>query len=68
MSISKVDRLVRPLTVYRPVSDHIIRWFVSVIAAIGSERRRGTPPLNDYLRRDIGLSPVERDRDWWNIR
>lgn len=68
MSISRVDRPARSIFNIRPLSGNLIRWFIAVIAAIGSERRRGTPPLDNYLRRDIGLPPIERVEEWWEYR
>jgi hypothetical protein len=41
---------------------------VAAFAAIGSKRARGSPPLDNYLRRDIGLPPIERSREWWEFR
>jgi hypothetical protein len=39
---------------------------LSAILSQWPERTRGSPPENNYLRRDIGLHPVETRRNYWD--
>jgi hypothetical protein len=41
---------------------------LSAILSQWPERTRGSPPLPNYLRRDIGLEPLEPSRKYWDIR
>jgi len=52
-SISRSDRSV----VARMLSAILSQW---------PERTRGSPPLPNYLRRDVGLDPVEHSRKYWD--
>jgi len=52
-SISRSDRSV----VARMLSAILSQW---------PERTRGSPPLPNYLRRDVGLDPIELSRKYWD--
>ncbi len=39
---------------------------LSAILSQWRERTRGSPPENNFLRRDIGLHPVETRRNYWD--
>ena len=52
-SISRRDRSV----VARMLSAILSQW---------PERTRGSPPLPNYLRRDVGLDPIELSRKYWD--
>jgi len=39
---------------------------VSAILSQWPERTRGSPPLPNYLRRDVGLDPIEPSRRYWD--
>jgi len=41
---------------------------LSAILSQWPERTRGSPPLPNYLRRDIGLEPLEPSRKYWDVR
>lgn len=41
---------------------------LSAILSQWPERTRGSPPLPNYLRRDVGLEPIEPSRKYWDIR
>ena len=44
----------------------VISRLVSAILSQWPERTRGSPPLPNYLRRDIGLGPIEPSRKYWD--
>jgi hypothetical protein len=46
----------------------LVSTLVSAVLSYWEQRARGSPPETAHLRRDIGLPPMERDRDWWNVR
>jgi hypothetical protein len=52
-SISRRDRSV----VARMLSAILSQW---------PERTRGSPPLSNYLRRDVGLDPIADRRKYWD--
>jgi len=39
---------------------------LSAIPSQWPERTRGSPPLPNYLRRDVGLDPIELSRKYWD--
>jgi hypothetical protein len=39
---------------------------MSAILSQWPERTRGSPPLPNYLRRDVGLGPVDRSPKYWD--
>jgi hypothetical protein len=39
---------------------------ISAILSQWPERTRGSPPLPNYLRRDVGLDPIEPRRNYWD--
>jgi hypothetical protein len=45
---------------------NLVRRLVSAILSQWPERTRGSPPLPNYLRRDIGLGPIEPSRKYWD--
>jgi hypothetical protein len=45
---------------------NLVRQLVSALLSQWPERTRGSPPLPNYLRRDVGLGPVEPRRDYWD--
>jgi hypothetical protein len=45
---------------------NIVGRLVSAILSQWPERTRGSPPTANYLRRDIGLAPLEPSRHWWD--
>lgn len=44
----------------------IVGRLLSALRAHWPERARGSPPLPNYLRRDIGLMPQEPSRKYWD--
>mgnify|MGYP001600729252 CR=1 FL=1 len=44
----------------------IISRLMSVLLSHWPQRVRGSPPLPSYLRRDIGLEPLEPSRKYWD--
>jgi hypothetical protein len=45
----------------------IVGRLVSAILSQWPERTRGSPPPeNNYLRRDVGLGPLETRRNYWD--
>ncbi|RYE09431.1 MAG: hypothetical protein EOP22_09125 [Hyphomicrobiales bacterium] len=44
----------------------IVGRLVSAILSQWPERTRGSPPLPSYLRRDVGLEPLEPSRKYWD--
>ena len=44
----------------------LVRRLVSAILSQWPERTRGSPPLPNYLRRDVGLDPLEPSRRYWD--
>jgi hypothetical protein len=44
----------------------LVRRMMSAILSQWPERTRGSPPLPNYLRRDIGLDPVDASRKYWD--
>jgi len=44
----------------------VIGRLVSAILSQWPERTRGSPPLPNYLRRDVGLDPIEPSRKYWD--
>jgi hypothetical protein len=44
----------------------IVGRLVSAILSQWPERTRGSPPLSNYLRRDVGLDPIERSSKYWD--
>ena len=45
---------------------HVVRRLVSAIFSQWPERVRGSPPLPNDLRRDIGLPPIYEPPSHWN--
>ena len=39
---------------------------MSAILSQWPQRTRGSPPLDSYMRRDIGLPPIEPSRKYWD--
>lgn len=39
---------------------------VAAILSQWPQRTRGSPPPGNYMRRDIGLPPLERERRYWD--
>ena len=46
---------------------NLVRRLVSAILSQWPERTRGSPPLPNYLRRDVGLNPIEPSRKHWEL-
>jgi len=44
----------------------VVGRLVSAILSQWPERTRGSPPVDNYLRRDIGLPPIESSRRYWD--
>jgi len=44
----------------------ILSRLMSVLLSHWPQRVRGSPPLPSYLRRDIGLEPLEPSRKYWD--
>lgn len=44
----------------------IVSRLLSALLAHWPERARGSPPLPNHLRRDIGLMPEEPSRKYWD--
>ena len=44
----------------------IIGRLVSAVLSQWPERTRGSPPLDNYLRRDIGLEPIDHRSNYWD--
>ncbi|GEM_PF-3015471 len=44
----------------------LVSRLVSAILSQWPERTRGSPPLPNYLRRDVGLEPLEPSRKHWD--
>jgi hypothetical protein len=44
----------------------VVSRLVSAILSQWPERTRGSPPLPNYLRRDVGLNPIEHSRKYWD--
>lgn len=44
----------------------VVARLLSAILSQWPERVRGSPPLPNYLRRDIGLGPIEPSRKYWD--
>jgi hypothetical protein len=43
-----------------------VERLVSAILSQWPQRTRGSPPVPSYLRRDVGLMPVEESRKYWD--
>ena len=43
-----------------------VRKMLSAILSQWPERTRGSPPLPNYLRRDVGLDPIDDRRKYWD--
>jgi hypothetical protein len=39
---------------------------LSAILSQWPQRARGSPPLDNYMRRDVGLPPMEPNRKYWD--
>jgi len=46
---------------------NLVRRLVSAILSQWPERTRGSPPLPNYLRRDVGLNPIEPSERYWEL-
>ncbi|MEO6395617.1 MAG: hypothetical protein ABIO40_06865 [Devosia sp.] len=44
----------------------VLRRLVSAIVSQWPERVRGSPPVPNYLRRDVGLMPHEPSKKYWD--
>jgi hypothetical protein len=44
----------------------LVGRLMSAILSQWPERARGSPPLPNYLRRDVGLGPIEPSRKYWD--
>ncbi len=45
----------------------LVRRLLSAVLSQWPERVRGSPPpLPNYLRRDIGLNPIDASRKYWD--
>jgi hypothetical protein len=44
----------------------LVGRLLSAILSQWPERARGSPPLPNYLRRDVGLGPIEPSRKYWD--
>ncbi|MEO6012099.1 MAG: hypothetical protein ABIQ30_00740 [Devosia sp.] len=44
----------------------VVSRLVSAILSQWPERTRGSPPQPNYLRRDVGLPPMEPSRSYWD--
>ncbi|MBN9305288.1 MULTISPECIES: hypothetical protein [unclassified Devosia] len=44
----------------------VVSRLLSAILSQWPERTRGSPRLPNYLRRDIGLDPVDEGRRYWD--
>jgi hypothetical protein len=45
---------------------NLVRRMLAAILSQWPERTRGSPPVPNYLRRDVGLNPIEPRRDYWD--
>ncbi len=45
----------------------VVSRLMSAILSQWPERTRGSPPLPSYLRRDVGLDPIEPGRKYWEL-
>ena len=45
---------------------NLVARLMSAILSQWPERTRGSPPLSNYLRRDIGLDPIDPRRSYWD--
>jgi len=45
---------------------HVVKRLVSAFLSQWPERTRGSPPTSAYLRRDIGLDPIDPMRKYWD--
>jgi hypothetical protein len=45
---------------------NVVRRILSAILSQWPERTRGSPPLPNYLRRDVGLDPIDQSRKYWD--
>jgi len=67
MSLTKLeyeDTLILSISLRR---SSFVGLLIAAFAAIDSQRTRGSPPLDNYLRRDIGLPLIDRTKLWWEI-
>jgi hypothetical protein len=39
---------------------------VSAVLSQWPQRTRGSPPLGNYMRRDVGLPPLDHGRRYWD--
>jgi hypothetical protein len=44
----------------------VVSRLMSAILSQWPERTRGSPPLPNYLRRDVGLDPIDAGRKYWD--
>jgi hypothetical protein len=44
----------------------VVSRLVSAVLSQLLERTRGSPPLPDYLRRDVGLPEIDSGRSYWD--
>jgi hypothetical protein len=44
----------------------VVSRLMSAILSQWPERTRGSPPLPNYLRRDVGLGPADHGRKYWD--
>jgi hypothetical protein len=45
---------------------HFVKRLVSAFLSQWPERTRGSPPVPNWLRRDVGLDPIEPRRTYWD--
>jgi hypothetical protein len=45
---------------------NVVGRLLSAVLSQWPERTRGSPPTDTYMRRDIGLSPIEPSRKHWD--
>jgi hypothetical protein len=68
MSISKTDLRSSFVPSVKREGRSVVARLASAVLSYWHQRTRGSPPLDNYLRRDIGLEPVEQRRDHWDYR
>ena len=45
---------------------NVVGRLMSAVLSQWPERTRGSPPVPNYLRRDVGLDPIEPSRKHWD--
>ncbi len=66
MSLSRTDLSTSFVPSIARRERSVVARLMSAILSQWPERTRGSPPLNNYLRRDVGLGPIEPSRRYWD--